>query len=78
MRGLCRGGFCVGGRGGAVLGKETGEGSAGAQGGTRDGVRARHVLGGSGVRNEDGDGSDNEDNAGDLNRAGSILERDRG
>jgi len=43
MRGLCRGGVCVGGRGGAVLGKETGAGSAGARGGTRDRVRARHV-----------------------------------
>jgi len=78
MRGLCRGGVCVGGRGGAVLGKETGAGSAGARGGTRDRVRARHVWGDSGVRNENGDGSDDEDDAGDLNRAGSILERDRG
>ena len=41
-------------------------------------MRARHVWGDSGVRNEDGDGSDDEDDAGDLNRAGSILERDRG
>ena len=32
------------------------------------GVRARHVWGDSGVRNEDGDGSDVGDDAGDLDR----------